>query len=249
MNIANIPTAFFCLTCASIVYGNTVSESQQKYIEIYESRGQEQIVAPEDALLNQDCEPDLSEGFVDLYNGKNLDGWIPLGGSCTFEANGDVIVGKVVADSASTFLSTVRDDYTDFIFTVELYWEIDNNSGIQFRSKDIKGQVLGPQVEMEGDNSRGWSGGIYGQSVAGWRYPLWLEAHETVRKALNMDEWNRVTLLCQGDTVKTWINGIPAAHWINTEFDQGFLSLQIHASKSPGEVHFRNIKLKELSHE
>jgi len=64
-----------------------------------------------------------------------------------------------------------------------------------------------------------------------------------------MDEWNRVTLLCQGDTVKTWINGIPAAHWINTEFDQGFLSLQIHASKSPGEVHFRNIKLKELSHE
>ena len=90
---------------------------------------------------------------------------------------------------------------------------------------------------------------IYGQSVGGSRYPLWLEAHETVRKSLNMDEWNRVTLLCQGDTVKTWINGIPAAHWINTEFDQGFLSLQIHASKSPGEVHFRNIKLKELSHE
>lgn len=234
---------------ATLFAGNQVSESQQPYIEKYKQ--QTQKVAPEDALLNTDPEPDLSKGFTPLYNGRNLDGWISRGGNCTFEARGDSIVGICVPGSPSTYLSTERDDYMDFIFTAEVRWEVDGNSGIMFRAQSKPGKkfetVFGPQAEMEGFGSgRGWSGGIYGQSAGGWRYPLWLDAHEEARSALKKDAWNRITIQAIGNNVKTWVNGIPAANWEDDAFKEGFFSLQVH-SGSQGTIHFREIKVKELT--
>ena len=227
---------------------NQISESQERYIERY--KNQTGKVAPEDALLNADPEPDLNDaGFVVLYNGEDLSGWIPRGGKCLFEADGDKIVGTVVRGSPSTYLSTVREDYADFIFTAELYWEVNSNSGIMIRAQRRPGKnhetVFGPQVEMEGFGDRGWSGGIYGQGVGGWRYPMWLDAHTAARQALKEGAWNRVTILCQGPTIKTWVNGVPAAHWETEKYLKGYIGLQVHSGKT-GEVHFRNIKIKEL---
>jgi len=31
-------------------------------------------------------------------------------------------------------------------------------------------------------------------------------------------QWNRITIQAKGDTVKTWLNGNPAAHWTNSEY-------------------------------
>ncbi|MGJ8638809.1 MAG: 3-keto-disaccharide hydrolase [Opitutaceae bacterium] len=242
-------------TC-TFAFGNQISESQKPFIEKY--KNQKSKIAPTDALLNTDAEPNLSDGFVSLYNGKNLDGWTARGGNCTFEANGDVITGTTVPGSPSTYLSTDK-DYGDFVFTAELKWEVDGNSGIIFRgaSRPVKGKkfehVYGPQAEMEGFNPmlgtrRGWSGGIYGQGYSAWIYPLWLDAHKEARATLKEDAWNRITIKAVGDNVKTWVNGIPAANWNDGEFKKGFFSLQIHAGKQ-GIVHFRNIKVKELSTE
>ena len=236
----------FILISAS--QANTISESQQQYIKKYDK--QKNIPAPEDMLLNTDAEPDLTDGFIKLYNGTNLNGWTPKGGHCTFEAKGDEIIGTTVKGSASTYLSTEKADYADFIFTAELKWEVDGNSGVMFRGQTKPGEkgeiVFGPQAEMEGLKSgRGWSGGIYGQSAGGWYYPLWLESHKDAREALVKDGWNRITIKAKGDTFKTWINGIPAGHLKNDQYKQGFFSLQVH-SGAEGTIHFRNIKVKEL---
>jgi hypothetical protein len=232
---------------ASGVQANTISESQQQYIKKYEK--QKVVPKPEAMLLNTDAEPNLNKGFTSLYNGKDLTGWTPLGGHCTFEPKGDTIIGTTIKGSPSTYLSTDKADYADFIFTAELKWVINGNSGVMFRGQQKPGKnnvtVFGPQAEMEGYQERGWSGGIYGQACGGWYYPLWLEAHAEARKAIKKDGWNRITVLAQGDTFKTWINGIPAGHLINTEYKQGFFSLQVHSGKE-GEIHFRNIKVKEL---
>jgi hypothetical protein len=240
--------AFTMLAMASASWANTVSESQQQYIKKYEK--QENVPNPAEMLLNTDPEPDLTSGYISLYNGKNLDGWTPLGGTCSFEAKGDTILGTTVKGSPSTYLSTDKADYTDFIFTAELKWEVQGNSGIQFRGQqkpDKNGvTVFGPQAEMEGiADGRNWSGGIYGQSAGGWYYPLWLEAHKKAREALVADGWNRITIEAQGDTIKTWINGVPAAHLKNDKYKQGFFSLQMHSGNA-GKIHFRNIKVKEL---
>lgn len=228
-------------------HGSQVSESQQQYIKKYAK--QDNIPTPASMLINTDPEPNLSKGFTSLYNGKNLNGWTPKGGTCLFEAKGDTIVGTCVEGSPSTYLSTDKIDYADFIFTAELKWEVNGNSGVMFRAQAKPGKdsemVFGPQAEMEGFQARGWSGGIYGQSAGGWYYPLWLEAHADARKAIKKDGWNRITIQAQDNTFKTWINGIPAGHLKNDVYKQGFFSLQVHKGKA-GTIHFRNILVKEL---
>jgi len=225
-----------------------IDDSQEKWIAVYEK--QKNIPNPTEMLLNTSEEPKLKKGFVSLYNGKNLDGWAPYGGHCAFEAKGESIIGTCVPKSPSTYLSTLKDDYADFIFTAELKWEVDGNTGFIFRGrlqeKDGKQTVIGPQAEMEEESKqRHWSGGIYGQSAGGWIYPLWLEEHEAARKAIKRGDWNRMTIRAKGRNIKTWVNGIPAAHWKTDEYMKGFFSLQVHSGKQ-GTIHFRNIKIKEL---
>lgn len=213
---------------------------------------QENAPKPEDMLLNTDAEPELSGGFKPLFNGNDLTGWTPKGGTCEFTVKDGCIVGKCVKGSSSTYLSTEDASFTDFIFTCDMKWEVDGNTGVMFRAQVKPGKnsetVFGPQAEMEGfSKDRGWSGGIYGQSCGGYFYPLWLEEHKEVRRALKKDEWNRLTISAKGNVVKTWINGVPAAHWIDDgTYARGFFGLQIHKGNA-GTVLFRNIRLKELN--
>lgn len=232
----------------SLVQANTVSESQQQYVKKYAK--QQNVPAPADMLINTDAEPNLSDGFIDLYNGTNLDGWIQKGGAHTYQAKGDSIVGTCVPEESNAFLCPERTNYSNFIFTCEIKWEVDGNSGVMFRAREKeengKPRVYGPQCEMEGiNNSRGWSSGIYGEAAGGWIYPLWLEAHKPVRECLKKEGWNRLTIQADGETVKTWLNGIPSAHWKTTEYKEGFFGLQVHKGQN-GIIHFRNIKIKEL---
>ncbi|TWU33030.1 3-keto-disaccharide hydrolase [Novipirellula artificiosorum] len=222
------------------------SEWYQKY------KKQANVPEPENMLLNTDPEPDLAEGFQPLFNGKDLSGWSPKGGTCTFEVKGDLLVGSCVPGSNSTYLCTDKSDYEDFIFTCDMKWEVDGNSGVMFRAQVKPGgtgeTVFGPQAEMEGiSGDRFWSGGIYGQSCGGYFYPLWLKEHQAARDALDRSGWNRLTVMAKGNVVKTWINGVPAAHWIDDgTYPKGFFGLQIHKG-AKGIVHWKNVKVKELS--
>lgn len=251
--------AFFAV---GIAYAGKVDPQQEQYIKKYEK--QANVPKAEEMLVNTDKEPDLSEGFVSLFNGKDLEGWAPKGGHSKFEAKDGMIVGVCVAGSPSTYLCTEKNDYSDFVFTCEMKWLAPGNSGVMFRSQTKPGMkkdkkdptketeittVFGPQAEMEGPgNDRGWSGGIYGQSCGGWYYPLWLEAHAEARKASDDTGWNRLTVMAKGDTVKTWVNGVPAAHWVNDVYLEGLFALQVH-SGTKTIVHWRNIKVKPLSGE
>ncbi|MEE9368133.1 MAG: DUF1080 domain-containing protein [Pontiella sp.] len=236
------------LLLLSMARAGTVSDSQQPYVEKY--KAQKNIPVPGKMLINTDPEPGLTDGFTSLFNGNDLNGWSTKGGTCTYEIQNKTIIGTTIPKSPNTFLCT-ENEFSDFIFTCEMKWEVDGNSGIMFRARtktDDKGKelVYGPQCEMEGiNNERGWSGGIYGEKAGGWFYPLWLEGHEEVRSAIKKDDWNRVTILAQGGTVKIWINGIPATHWKTDEYLKGFFGLQVHSGKQ-GEIHWRNINIKEL---
>lgn len=226
-----------------------VDSQQSEWYAKYKT--QENVPKPEAMLLNTDPEPSLTEGFMSLFNGKDLSGWSPKGGTCKFEAKDGLLIGTCVPGSNSTYLCTDRTDFTDFIFTCEMKWEVSGNSGVMFRAQvkeDAKGEtVFGPQAEMEGtEGDRGWSGGIYGQSCGGYFYPLWLEQHKEVRAALNKEGWNRVTILAKGNVVKTWLNGVPAAHWLDDgTYAKGFFGLQIHKGNE-GTVLWKDIRVREL---
>ncbi|MEL6107454.1 MAG: family 16 glycoside hydrolase, partial [Planctomycetota bacterium] len=57
--------------------------------------------------------------------------------------------------------------------------------------------------------------------------------------------WNRLTISTKGNVVKTWVNGVPAAHWVDDgSYPKGFFGLQVHKG-SKGKVRFRNLILKD----
>lgn len=244
------------LSCGTAMAGELDPE-QSKWHAHYKK--QKNIPEPSEMLLNTDPEPDLAEGFVSLFNGKDLTGWTPKGGLCMFEAKDNMIVGTCVRGADSTYLSTDKASFKNFVFSCDMKWEVDGNSGVMFRAKakssegaaaddHVKQVVSGPQVEMEGfEKDRGWSGGIYGQSWGGWFHPLWLKEHRAARSALKEGEWNRLTIFVQGNVVKTWVNGVPAAHWVDetNEYTQGFFGLQVHKGKK-GTILWKNIRVKEL---
>ena len=236
------------LTLGFASAGN-VDPAQAAWYEKYKSQDN----APEAAemLLNTDKEPELTDGFESLFNGKDLQGWTPKGGECKFEVKKGMLVGTCVPGTGSTYLCTDKSDFKNFVFTCEMRWEVDGNSGVMFRARTKPGKkgvtVYGPQAEMEGiTGDRFWSGGIYGQSCGGYFYPVWLEEHAAARAALDRKGWNRLTISAQGNVVKTWINGVPVAHWVdNGQYPEGFFGLQIHKGNK-GQVVWKNIRVKEL---
>ena len=207
---------------------------------------------------------------MDLFNGRDLTGWTALGGNATFEVEGDEVVGRSMPGPHSTYLCTVDDTWTDFVLTCDTFWEVDGNTGVMFRARTrprpapdgvaeataVEGlmapediEVYGPQVELEGfgKQGRGWSGAAYGQSAGGYFYPLWLKEHAAARAALKPDQWNRMTLHARGNVVRTWINGVPAAYWVDDgSYPRGLLGFQVHRD-GKSVIRWRNVKAKRLN--
>ncbi len=235
--------------------------AQQKWYEKYKV----QLNAPDPAAmqLNTDPEPDLTqEGMVNLFNGRDLAGWTVYSGNGLFEVQGEEVVGRSRASTRDSFLCTDDDTWSDLLLTCETFWEVDGNTGIMFRARTRPHEgagenpapqdlvVYGPQIEMEGFDGfakgRGWSGAAYGEGCGGYFYPLWLKEHAAARAALKRGEWNRMTLLARGNVVRTWINGVPAAHWIGDgSFPSGRLGLQLKG-KGRGTIRWRHFKVKRL---
>jgi hypothetical protein len=102
------------------------------------------------------------------------------------------------------------------------------------------------QVEID-PSDRAWSAGIYEEGARGWLNDL--KGNEAARKAFRAEEWNRLRIECRGDSVKTWLNGVPAADLRDDRVASGFIALQVHGVREtdpPMEVRFRQIRLKEL---
>jgi hypothetical protein len=196
-----------------------------------------------------------------LFDGKSLDGWIQRGGKARYRAEDGQIIGTSVPNTGNSFLCTDR-DYSDFI--LELQFKVDPtlNSGVQIRSQafDMPKQVNhgdktitipaarvhGYQVEID-PSDRAWTGGIYDEGRRGWLNDL--KENEAARKAFKQADWNQFRIECVGDSLKTWLNGVPAADLKDSMTPSGFIALQVHGvgdRSEPLEVRWRNIRIQEL---
>ena len=199
------------------------------------------IVLPSQAQSSRD-------GWESLFNGKDLSGWKQLNGKAKYEVKNKEIVGTTVSNEPNSFLATEK-NYGDFVLELELFVDTSMNSGIQFRSMSSpnyqNGRVHGYQVEID-PAKRAWSGGIYDEARRGWLYPL--ELNPEGKKAFKNNSWNKYRVECIGNTIRTWVNGIPTAHLIDDETKEGFIALQVHSidkNKAPGtQVRWRNIRIK-----
>ncbi len=188
------------------------------------------------------------EGWVDLFNGKNLKGWKQLNGKASYEAKEGMIVGTTVLKTPNSFLTT-KQEYGDFILEFDYKVDPQLNSGVQIRSHSYKeynnGRVHGYQIEID-PSDRGWSAGIYDEARRGWLYPL--QDNPPAQKAFKQNEWNHYHIEAIGNNIKTWINGVPAANLIDDADASGFIGLQVHGvgnnkEKEGIQVIWKNIRI------
>lgn len=184
--------------------------------------------------------------FVDLFNGKNLDGWEVKNGTAPFTVEDGVIVGTYMSGTPNTFLCT-KENYSDFILTFDGFLGEETNSGVMFRAQsrpDYKdGRVHGYQMEMD-PSARKWTGGIYDEARRGWIYNL--ERIPEAKDAFKLNEWNQFRIEAIGHNLKVWVNGIQTADVVDVMDASGFIGLQVHACKEElngRQVKFRNIKI------
>jgi hypothetical protein len=202
-----------------------------------------------------------SDGWIELYNGKDLTGWVQHGGKASYRAEGDSIVGETVPSTPNSFLCTTR-KFANFILELDFKVDPGLNFGVQIRSevfdteKTIEaggrtiqipaGRVHGYQVEID-PSDRAWTGGIYDEARRGWLNDL--QNNPVARKAFKPGQWNHFRIECRGDSLKTWLNGVPAADLKDSLTPTGFIALQVHGiGDKPDklQVRWRTIRIKDL---
>ncbi len=186
-----------------------------------------------------------------LSNPNAFDGFRQLGGKATYAIADGVITGTSVAKEPNSFMASEK-DYGDFELEYEFKVDPKLNSGVQIRSHSKadyqKGRVHGYQVEID-PSARAWSAGIYEEARRGWLNDL--KANKTAGAAFKQNEWNKVRVVAVGDSLRTWINDVPAADLRDAGEQTGFFAFQVHgvgndADKVGTQVQWRNIRLKDL---
>src|SRR5437762_8689843 len=195
-----------------------------------------------------------TSNWINLFDGKSLVGWKKGAGTADYKVENGAIVGTTVAASSNSFLITEK-EFGDFV--LELESKIDDttsNSGIQLRShvdptgNNRSGKVFGYQYELD-PSARKWTAGIYDEGRRDWLYPLSL--NHAAQNAFRLGEYNKIKVECFGNTIRTWINGQPAAMLVDTVDKKGFIGLQVHAVNKPEDagkkVYFKNIRLMPIT--
>lgn len=190
----------------------------------------------------------VDEGWVNLFDGKSLDGWAQVNGAVDYAAVDGELVATSVLNSPNSFLATTS-EYSDFILEYEAKIDSPLNSGVQIRSfldDNREGSVSGFQIEID-TSSRGWSGALYEEGIRGFLQPH--TEYEPARKAFKNDDWNHYRVEAIGKRFRTWINGVPAGNLIDDHRSTGFIGLQVHGIDSHPErkgmkSRWRNVRIK-----
>lgn len=197
---------------------------------------------------------EVEEGFVPLFNGVDLDGWVKRGGAAEYEVVDGTIVGKCVPNTpANTFLCPEQ-EFGNFVLKLQYKFLEAGNSGIQFRSaarpEGDAERVFGYQYEIRPGGDA--TGRIYDEGRRGHKFGIvWLDEYtpqerlDAAQASCQAGEWNDVEIQCVGPSIKTWLNGKLVVDMFDAESMKGFFGLQIHAGDA-GSVAWRNIRVKDL---
>jgi glucose dehydrogenase len=190
-------------------------------------------------------ERSTSAGWIQLFDGKTLNGWVQMNGAHNFTVEDGAIVGRTVESSAyiNSFLCSLR-EFGDFELELETYIDPVINSGIQIRTKvrpvagsgrpneSFAGRVNGPQVEIRRFyKGLPTTGLLYGEALG----TGWLSSKEMIEDGhpyFIADGWNKLRILAQGPRIQTWVNGHKVEDYTNEELykthARGFIGLQVH---------------------
>jgi len=206
-------------------------------------------------------------GFVKIFDGKTLNGW-DCDTSFWHVANGEV-VGEVVpghVPTANTFLIYKGGQPADFEFKAEYRISPEGNSGVQYRSeelKDIRYALKGYQADIDGADT--YTGQNYEERGRGF---LAMRGQKALLKAgekptitgsvgnsdslkafIKKNDWNEIRIVAKGNKMMHYINGHLMSETVDEDAtarkSSGVLGMQVHVMPKM-KVEYRNIYLKTL---
>ena len=133
------------------------------------------------------------EGWVSLFDGKTLNGWVQKNGTAIYRVQNGTVLGRTNEGSPNSFLCTEK-TYADFELEFDVKVANALNSGVQIRSKtkgSPTGRVYGPQVEIEASGKNGAEAGyVYGEATGRG----WLTPKERLSELKNVaKQWEEIT--------------------------------------------------------
>lgn len=179
---------------------------------------------------------------INLFNGKDLDGWTNHGSEQWYVEKGELICESGPKGEYG-YLST-NAHYDDFELTLSFKQEADGNSGVFFRSTFEGTKVTGWQVEVAPPKKH--TGGIYESYGRGWL----IKPEDEKDSALKMGQWNIMRIRAVGNTVTTWLNGVEMVSLEDEKIGQGkgAIALQIHDGGGI-KVRWKDIKLLPVTND
>ncbi len=186
-----------------------------------------------------------ASGWIQLFDGKTLNGWVHMNGAHNFTVEDGAIVSRTVESSAgiNSFLCSLQ-EFGDFELELETYIDPVINSGIQIRTKvrpvdgsghpneSFAGRVNGPQVEIRRHYpGLPTTGMLYGEALG----IGWLSSQKKIEEGHPYfidDGWNKLRIVAKGPRIQSWVNGHLIEDYTNEELykthSRGFIGLQAH---------------------
>jgi formylglycine-generating enzyme required for sulfatase activity/serine/threonine protein kinase len=174
------------------------------------------------------------EGFVPLFNGKDLSGWkVGKFNPGNWRVEQGVLVGS---KSPFGFIHTVRDDFTDFHLRVEARLNDGGNGGVIVRGNN---GFYGYEADLNNprDTGSNRTGTLWTQreTLVGFLEPL-----------VPPGEWFTLDVIAEGDHIVVQVNGRTTADYTDEKrrSRRGYINLQ--QAHEETVVEFRKIEIKEL---
>lgn len=195
---------------------------------------------------------------IDLFNGKDLDGWQAhlVDPNVKMEDVWSVEDGILICKGEPFGFLHTKEKYTNFRLVVEWRWvpgQEPGNSGVLLRITGDPPTFLAKCAEAQlkhGDVGDIW--GFYGFEVAGAKDRFVEVDHEVigkfkgVRKIKDAEksagEWNKYIVTLKGDKLYLTMNGQRVNQARNLTVEPGFIGFQSEG----GVIHFRTIRLVPL---
>jgi hypothetical protein len=190
------------------------------------------------------------EGFVPLFDGKTLRGWIGA-------TDGYVVRdGAIVCDEKTGGNLFTAKQYSDFVLRLDVLIPADGNNGIGLRSPNLQGNRVYDAIEIQVLDDRAEKH----KSIQPWQhhgsvYGVIPAVQGSLRPA---GEWNEQEITLQGRRIQVVVNGKTI---VDGDLDQAAKNGTVDGKEHPGlrnaaghigflghgsAVAFRNIRLREL---
>jgi hypothetical protein len=143
-----------------------------------------------------------AKGFTTLFNGENLSGWLIGSDNAWIVKGGELTVRRDMDGKEHNYdYLWTKEKYGDFILDLEFKVIEGTNSGIFFRTSDLKDPVY-TGIEIQVSNSYGRNR-LSKNGTAGAVY----DCLEPTKNAINKPgEWNHCILTCKGSNIKVVLN-------------------------------------------